>query len=160
MGYNVATQIIVCLLFLSFFLLYCILKFSICSALSNGCLYTVLSCPLEDDCFVMRAVFEAWSETELICNFVLHMTVTDLTYERSVNVTMWFGVATWKYVHSEFYVLLTVRPGTTLGKWPTGCTITLYKTFITVILYMFWATLCSSSGGQTVLIQHLVQYSL
>jgi len=35
----------------------------------------------------------------------------------------------------------------TLGKWPTWCTITLYKTFIIIILYMFRATLCSSSGG-------------
>ena len=43
-----------------------------------------------------------------------------------------------------------------LGKWPTWCTITLYKTFIIIILYMSRATLCSSSGGQIVLIQHLV----
>jgi len=43
-----------------------------------------------------------------------------------------------------------------LGKWPTWCTITLYKTFIIIILYMFRATLCSSSGGRIVLIQHLV----
>jgi len=41
-------------------------------------------------------------------------------------------------------------------KWPTWRTITLfYNTFITV-LYMFRATSCSSSGGQIVLIQHLV----
>jgi len=26
------------------------------------------------------------------------------------------------------YVLLTVHPGITPGKWPTWCTITLYKT--------------------------------
>jgi len=56
--------------------------------------------------------------------------------------------------------LLTVYPDTTLGKWSTWCTITLYNTFIITILYMFRATLCSSSGGQIVLIQHLVQYSL
>ena len=42
------------------------------------------------------------------------------------------------------------------GKWPTWWTIILfYNTFITV-LYMFRATWCSSSGGQIVLIQHLV----
>jgi len=29
----------------------------------------------------------------------------------------------------KFCVLLTVYPGTTLGNWPTWCTITLYKTF-------------------------------
>jgi len=40
-----------------------------------------------------------------------------------------------------FYVLLTVRPGMALGKWPTWCTITLYNTFIIIILYMFRATL-------------------
>jgi len=31
-----------------------------------------------------------------------------------------------------FYILLTVHPGTTPGKWPTWCTITLYKTFIII----------------------------
>jgi hypothetical protein len=36
-------------------------------------------------------------------------------------------------------------------KWPTWCTITLYKTFIIIILYMFRTTLCSSSGGRIVL---------
>ena len=42
------------------------------------------------------------------------------------------------------------------SKWPTWRTIPLfYNTFITV-LYMFRATSCSSSGGQIVLIQHLV----
>ena len=46
--------------------------------------------------------------------------------------------------------------GTTLSKWPTWCTITLYKTFIIIILYMFRATLRSSSGGRIVLIQRLV----
>ena len=55
-----------------------------------------------------------------------------------------------------FFVTLTVHPGTTLGKWPTWCTITLYNMFIIIILYMFQATLCSSSGGQIVLLQHLV----
>ena len=55
------------------------------------------------------------------------------------------------------WVLLTVHPGTALGKWPTWCTVTLYNnTFIIIILYMFRATLCSSSGGQFVLLQHLV----
>jgi len=58
-----------------------------------------------------------------------------------------------------FYVLLTVHPGTTLAKWPTWCTIALYKTFIIVILYMFRATPCSSSGSRIVLIRHLVLYS-
>jgi len=57
---------------------------------------------------------------------------------------------------SNFYVLLTMHPGMTLSKWPTSCTIMLHNMFITIILYMFWATLCSSSGGQIVLIQHLV----
>jgi len=59
-------------------------------------------------------------------------------------------------LHQLFYVFLTVHPGTTLRKWPTWCTITLYKTFIIITLYMFRVTLCSSSGGRVVLIQHLV----
>ena len=43
-----------------------------------------------------------------------------------------------------------------ISKWPTWRTILLfYNTFITV-LYMFRATSCSSSGGQILLIQHLV----
>jgi len=42
------------------------------------------------------------------------------------------------------------------SKWPTWHTILLfYNTFITV-LYMFRTTSCSSSGGQIILIQHLV----
>jgi len=49
-----------------------------------------------------------------------------------------------------------VHPGTILSKWPTWCTITLYNTFIIIIIYIFRATLCSSSGGQIVLIQHLI----
>ena len=49
-----------------------------------------------------------------------------------------------------------VTLGGSLGKWPTWCTIMFYNTFIIIILYMFRATLCSSSGGQIVLIQHLV----
>jgi len=52
--------------------------------------------------------------------------------------------------------LLTVHPGMTLVKWPTRCTVTLYNTFIIIILYVFQATLCSSSGGQIIFIQHLV----
>ena len=49
-----------------------------------------------------------------------------------------------------YYVLLTVHPGRTLGKWPTWSTIILYNTFIIIMLYMFRATLCSSPGGQIV----------
>ena len=37
-----------------------------------------------------------------------------------------------------FYVLLTVHPVTTLGKWPTWCTKTLCNMFIIIILYIFW----------------------
>jgi len=51
----------------------------------------------------------------------------------------------------------------TLGKSPTWCTITLYKTFIIVFLYMFRTTLCSSSGGRIVLIwccsKHVEDYN-
>ena len=77
----------------------------------------------------------------------------------SENTTLTFSrydSGTTENLSQDFNVLLTVHPGKTLGKWPTWCTITLYKTFIIVILYMFRATLCSSSGCRIVLIQHLV----
>jgi len=45
---------------------------------------------------------------------------------------------------------------TVLGKWPIWCIITLHTMFIIIILHMFRATLCSSSGGRIILIQHLV----
>ena len=42
-----------------------------------------------------------------------------------------------------------------LSKWPTWCTN--FNIFITILyMYMFRAISCSSSGGQIVLIQHLV----
>jgi len=44
-----------------------------------------------------------------------------------------------------------------LGKWPTWCTITLYNTFIIIILYMFRATLCSSSGQ---IVLYSIRYSI
>ena len=41
-------------------------------------------------------------------------------------------------------------------QWPTWCT-NFLNTFITILyMYMFQAITCSSSGGQIVLIQHLV----
>jgi len=52
-----------------------------------------------------------------------------------------------KHNKIEFYVVLTVHPGTSLSKGPTCCTITLYNIFIIIILYMFRATLCSSLEG-------------
>ena len=45
------------------------------------------------------------------------------------------------------YTLLTVHPDITSGRWPTWCTVFLYNTFI-LILYMFRANTCSSSGVQ------------
>ena len=57
-------------------------------------------------------------------------------------------------VYIEYYVLLTVHPGTTPAKWPTWCTITLYNldktrkdmvlqyhiltSFIQILLLMFY----------------------
>jgi len=55
---------------------------------------------------------------------------------------------------------ITGQEFTILGKWPTWYTITLHKTFIIVMLYMFRVTLCSSSVGRIVLMQHRAQYSL
>jgi len=75
--------------------------------------------------------------------------------EHNICVHRRFG-GTANFIFAKFYVLPTVYSGTTRGKWPTWCKITLYNTFIVIILYMFPANLCSSSGGQIVLIQHLV----
>ena len=38
----------------------------------------------------------------------------------------------WHRTGFFFYILLTMHPGTTLGKWPTWCTITLNNTFIII----------------------------
>ena len=54
-------------------------------------------------------------------------------------------------VELKIYSLWNCRvtyASTTLGKRTTGCTVTLYNTFIIIILYIFRATVCSSSGGQ------------
>ena len=55
------------------------------------------------------------------------------------------------YTNSSVWIMI-------LGKWPTWCTI-LFFVFIS-IPYMFWGTLCSSSGESIVSIQHLVYVSL
>ena len=49
-----------------------------------------------------------------------------------------------------------MHPGTTLVNDQLGAQFLFYNMFIS-FLYMFRATPCSSSGGQIVLIQHLVQ---
>jgi len=60
------------------------------------------------------------------------------------------------YSFTNFNVLLTVYLGINSCKWPTWRTIILfYNTFVT-IFYMFRETSCSSSGGQIVLMEHLV----
>jgi hypothetical protein len=43
-----------------------------------------------------------------------------------------------------------------LSNWPTLCTNSFFYNKFIIFLYMFRALLCSSSGGQIVLIQHLV----
>jgi len=58
-----------------------------------------------------------------------------------------------KYLHVFFYVSLTVHLSITLVNDQLEAQI--FNTFIT-ILYMFRAISCSSSGGQILLIQHLV----
>ena len=65
----------------------------------------------------------------------------------------------WNYVSSPPVCLQDVDRDSfgfcNFSKWPTCTIILFYNTFITA-LYMFRATSCSSSGGQIVLIQHLV----
>jgi len=58
-----------------------------------------------------------------------------------------------------FHNILLNSSHLTLGKWTTWCTIALYNTFIIIILYMFRAALCLSSGGRIVLVQHMLEYS-
>ena len=48
------------------------------------------------------------------------------------------------------------HPAALTSQWPTWCQI-FFNTFIMILyMYTFWAISCSSSGGQIVLIQHLV----
>jgi hypothetical protein len=55
----------------------------------------------------------------------------------------------------NFDVLLTMHLSITLANDQLDAQI--FNTFITLLyMYMFWAISCSSSGGQIVLIQHLV----
>ena len=74
----------------------------------------------------------------------IFLTATDISRKQICNKDV---------ICNFFYVLLTVQ----FSKRPTWRTIffLFYNTFITV-LYMFSATSCSSSGGQIVLMQHLV----
>ena len=101
--------------------------------------------------------------TEIWFQFCGHMTSQNnsfptLTHKVSLRDAL---VLTWRAVRANRidspvnFCDKTFSP-ISLVKWPTWCTFTLYKTFIIIILYMFPATLCSSSGGQVVLIQHLV----
>ena len=88
-------------------------------------------------------------------NLQSHIAVSDVqktNWQRPRDVAFLLVITT---NLKNFYALLTVHPGTALGKWPTWCTITFYNTFIIIILYMFRATLCSSSGGQIVLLQQV-----
>ena len=45
----------------------------------------------------------------------------------------------------KFYVLLTVHPGMTLGKWPTWCTIMLSNTFYYYYYYYYYPVHVSSN---------------
>ena len=78
-----------------------------------------------------------------------------IVQERCKLRTPWHTIETFV----RFFILIYCWPCILvqlLYKWPTWRTITLfYNTFIT-LFYMFRATSCSSSGGQIILIQHLV----
>jgi hypothetical protein len=62
----------------------------------------------------------------------------------------------WSLAKSLFEIL-TIKPHfQNFNQWPTWCT-NFFNKFITILyMYMFRAITCSSSGGQIVLIQHLV----
>jgi len=100
-----------------------------------------------------------WGSVSVLANwwreFYVALPGTKSQSSKSLSLPLlhdWHG----KITEVEFYVLLTVHLVAALGKWPTWCIITLYNTCIIIILYMFRATLCSSPGGQIVLIQHPV----
>ena len=113
------------------------------------------------------SIFRRYSPT-LIKVKSLRMLKLQITYPHCCNSILYvnlpmtiIGICTGRYpfgvyIASDFYVLLTVHPGTTLSKRPTWFTITLYNTFISIIPYTFRATLCLSSGGQIVLMRHLL----
>jgi len=82
------------------------------------------------------------------CRREIGCTVLSWTVAGNRRCVIWLIFLDWcrphiaqGYLFDDFYVLLTVRPGTMLGKWPTWCTITLYKTFIIIILYFFYVLL-------------------
>jgi hypothetical protein len=81
-------------------------------------------------------------KTKYIYNLLHSSTVTQLSHNKLI----------------KFYILLTSHLVMILGKWPTWRTI-LFYVFIS-ILYMFWATSCSSSGESVVSIQPLVYVTL
>jgi len=65
-------------------------------------------------------------------------------------------VAIWCRLHVCTNTEITETYKTNLSQWPTWCT-NFFITVITILyMYMFRAISCSSSGGQIVLIQHLV----
>jgi len=62
----------------------------------------------------------------------------------------------WTHTNVFFYIFLTVHLSTMIiFFYQLDAQILYFNTFIT-FLYMFQALLCSSSGGQVVLVQHLV----
>ena len=95
-----------------------------------------------------------------LCPPLYYFTCVLLSYISDVDQKWPKHVADDHFIYIYIYIVLKscspLQQTQTLGKWPTRCTIILYNTFIIVILYMFRATLCSSSGGQIVLIQDLV----
>ena len=83
----------------------------------------------------------------LIVHYILYITYCTLQmYHSSEN----------KYVRDTHRSLRQER--VTLCKWPSWCTIPLFNTSSIIILCMIRATLCSSSGGQIVLILYQMLY--
>jgi hypothetical protein len=81
--------------------------------------------------------------------------------ERSFDFTglfyraRFFASSQIRLYHSLFYVSLTVHLSITLANDQLDAQI--FNTFITILyMYMFRTIFCSSSGGQVVLIQHLI----
>ena len=127
-----------------------------CAECDNSLPFSGTSIPL---CYVLfpatllHQLFFHPLSTHLAIYFLVCLSI--LLFPNSYIIPFWefcflpFSVhAQTNIIYLTFYMfLLTVHRGTALDKWPSWCTITLYNTFIVIILYMFRTTLCSSSGG-------------
>ena len=97
--------------------------------------------------FPVRApVFLCWSQVLNFVNELIFLSWVQSLHNCQVQIP--YGYHHWRFelfASDSFFFFFNQLDAQTLY----------LKTFI-MFLYMFWAVLCSSSGGQIVLVQHLV----